>query len=448
MDDQPSQPQGRGRLRMAVRALAHRNFRLFFVGQSVSVLGTWMQQIAMSWLVYQLTNSPLMLGIVAFISTAPLFVLTPFAGVWADRWDRRRTLLVTQGLLTLQALVLGVLTLTGEIAVWQIIVLGAFAGCIEAVASATLTAFVAEMVEAKADLGSAIGLNSMIQTGARMLGPPLAGGLIALLATGDGVARGTGVCFVVNGVSYLAVCAALWAMRVAPAVPRAGHRSMWRQLQEGVAYAFRQPSIRDLLLVQALVGLLGAPYTLMPVVARELLDGGPATLGLLMGFGALGALLGGVFLAVQPGVQGALGRIAVAGLVLGSALIGFSFSRELWLSLGLRIVIGVTMMLATASGFTLVQTVVADDKRGRVMSLCLVAVLGFSALGNLLAGSLADWIGVAATFLASGAGCLIGFLWFAARVPALQPFVEVRSSEMEATAVPPAHGVAEAHQES
>jgi MFS family permease len=354
--------------------------------------------------------------------------------VWADRWDRRRTLIITQALLMLQALLLAALALTGEIEVWQICILGAFAGCVEALDNTTRSAFLAEIVEKKADLGSAISLNSMIQTGARMLGPPLAGILIAWLGKEQEVIQGTGVCFVLNGVSYLGVCAALWAMHLTPAAPVAAHPSVGRELIEGVSYSFREPLIRDLLLLQALVSLLGSPYTLMPVVARDLLHGGPGTLGLLMGFAALGALGGAVFLAVQQGIRGTLRRIAVAGLVLGMALIGFSFSRELWLSLGLRTAIGVTMMLTMTSGYTLVQTMVADDKRGRVMSLCLLAILGFSSLGNLLLGCLADWLGVATALLVSGVCCLIGFVWFAMRVPQLHPLIEARSAAVEAEA--------------
>lgn len=424
MDLNSSERYSRGRLQVMLRALSHRNYRLFFAGQSISLLGTWMQQIAMNWLVYYLTNSTFMLGVVGFMGTLPLFLLAPIGGVWADRWDRRRTLLITQVMLMLQALLLAVLALTEVIAVWQILVLSALDGVVNAVDGAIRSAFLPEIVENKEDLGSAIALSSLVQNGTRMLGPPLAGVLIALMAKQSNVEQGSGICFLLNGLSFLAVCAALAAMHTHAFPTASVPISMLRDLKEGIAYAFREPPIRDLLLIQALVGLVGVPYTLLPVVAREILHGGPDTLGLLMGFTAVGSLSGSIFLASRREQRGSIRRIAASGLVLSVALIGFAFARELWISLGFRIVIGLTMMLIMTGGFTLLQIIVAVDKRGRVISLYLVAALGMNALGNLLLASLAGWLGVPAAFVMSGACCLVGFLWFAARIPVLRPMIE------------------------
>lgn len=400
-------PGPRLRLGGLVRALRHRNYRLFFGGQSISLIGTWMQRLALSWLVYRLTGSALLLGLVSFVSQLPTFVLAPFAGVWSDWGNRQRILIFTQALAMLQAGVLAALVLTSAIAVWQVVLLGIFLGLVNAVDMPVRQAFVVEMIEDREDLGNAIALNSSMVNGARLIGPSIAGVLVGAL--------GEGVCFLLNSLSYLPVIAALAAMRVKPRGPRAGavRLRVWAELREGFDYAFRSPPIRAILLLLAVVSLLGMPYTvLMPVFAREVLHGGPSTLGFLMGAVGFGALLGAIYLASRRGVLG-LGRfIALASTIFGLGLIAFSLSRRLWLSLALLLIAGFGMTAQAAASNTVLQTIVAEDKRGRVMSLYTMAFMGMFPFGGLLAGGLAGLIGPTETVLLGGASSILSALLF------------------------------------
>ncbi|HEY7212984.1 MAG TPA: MFS transporter [Thermoanaerobaculia bacterium] len=407
----PAAPAGAG---FMVRALRHRNYRLFFSGQSVSLVGTWMTRIATSWLVYRLTRSPLLLGLVGFAGQIPSFLLAPLAGVLVDRWNRHRLLVVTQVLAMLQSAALAVLTLTNVITIGHVLLLSLFQGAINAFDMPGRQAFVVEMVDRREDLANAIALNSSMVNAARLLGPSIGGVIIA--------AVGEGWCFGIDAVSYLAVIASLLLMRLAPRQRRtpAGARVL-PQLHEGWAYVAGSAPIRSILLLLALVSLVGMPYTvLMPIFASSVLHGGPHTLGFLMAATGVGALLGAVFLANRRTVLG-LGKIIplTAGL-FGAGLIGFSLSRSLWLSLVLLLVTGLGFMVQMAASNTLIQTLVEDDKRGRVMSFYLMAFMGTAPFGSLLAGTLAHRIGAPRTLLFGGLGCLAGALWFASLLPKLR----------------------------
>jgi MFS family permease len=398
-----------------VRALRHRNYRLFFSGQSISLIGTWMTRIATSWLVYRLTRSALLLGLVGFAGQIPSFLLAPFAGVLVDRWNRHRLLVVTQILAMLQSAALAWLTLAGVITIWQVLLLSLFQGAINAFDMPGRQAFVVEMVERREDLANAIALNSSMVNAARLLGPSIGGVVIA--------AVGEGWCFFIDAVSYLAVIASLLLMRLAAGArrPATTEKKVLHELREGWRYVAGSAPIRSILLLLAVVSLVGMPYTvLMPVFASTILHGGPHTLGFLMAATGVGALLGALFLANRRTVLG-LGKVipAMAG-VFGAGLIGFSLSRSLWLSLILLLVTGLGFMVQMAASNTLIQTLVDDDKRGRVMSFYLMAFMGTAPFGSLLAGGLAHRIGAPRTLLLGGCGCIAGAIWFASLLPKLR----------------------------
>jgi MFS family permease len=395
------------------RALKHRNYRLFFAGQSISLIGTWLTRVATAWLVYRLTHSALALGVVGFAGQLPTFLLAPFAGVWVDRWNRHRVLVVTQALAAVQSALLAGLSLAGVITVRDVILLSVFQGAINAVDMPARQSFVVEMVEDRADLPNAIALNSSMFNGARLIGPSIAGVLIAWV--------GEGWCFLLDAVSYLAVIASLLAMHVAlrPRASTPGH--VLHELREGVRYVAGFVPIRSVLLLLALVGLFGMPYTvLMPIVAAQVLHGGPHTLGFLMAAAGLGALCGALYLASRRTILG-LGRVVAwtAGF-FGIGLIAFSRSHVLWLSLPLMAAVGMAMMVQMASSNTILQTLVDEDKRGRVMSFYAMAFFGTAPLGSLFAGSLASRIGAPDTILAGGVACLVGAAVFHRHLPALR----------------------------
>jgi MFS family permease len=395
------------------RALRHRNYRLYFGGQSISLIGAWMQRVALAWLVYRLTGSTLMLGLVGFAGRIPLFILSPIAGVLADRWSRRRILLFTQALAMTQAFVYSFLVLSHWIRIWEVIVLAVLFGIISAFDVPTRQSFVIEMLEDKKDLGNAIALNSSVFNLARLLGPSIAGLLIAAL--------GEGICFLINGVSYLAVIGSLLMMRLATKRAAPNRTKARQALMEGFRYAAGFAPIRSILLMLALVSLMGMPYlVLMPVFARDILHGGPGTLGFLMGCAGMGALAGALFLAARKSVVGLGKMIPISAGLLGGSLIAFSFSRSLYVSLPLMVVTGFGQMVHMATGNTLLQTLVDDDKRGRIMSLYAMAFGGVMPLGSLLAGTVAGWIGAPWTVFSGGVACLVGATVFAAKLPKLR----------------------------
>ncbi len=384
------------------RALRHRNYRLFFTGQSISLTGTWMQQMAIGWLIYRLTNSPFMLGFVGFISQIPTFILTPFAGVLADRMSRHRMLVVTQVLAMLQALTLAILILMGKVAVWQILFLSVFLGVVTAFDAPARHAFVAEMVGGREDLSNAIALNSLIFNAARLIGPSIAGILVALF--------GEGPCFLINGLSYIAVIFALLNMNIIhKEIQGQRHKDIMHGLKEGVSYAFNHPSIRSILLLTGLVSLMGMSYVvLMPIFARHILHGGARTLGFLMASTGFGALIGAVYLASRKNIKGFNKVIFLTTNIFGMGLIAFSFSRTLWLSMAILVFTGFGMMVQMASNNTVLQTIVQDDKRGRVMSFFMFAFMGMVPFGCLIAGGLASKFGAPNALIISGLSCIGG----------------------------------------
>ena len=398
------------------RALQHRNYRLFFAGQTVSLVGTWLTRVATAWLVYRLTGSELLLGVTGFAGQIPLLVLAPFAGVLVDRWNRHRILVITQILSALQSLALAVLALANIITVTEVILLQVTQGIINAFDTPARQAFVVEMVDDRADLPNAIALNSSMFNASRIIGPSVAGIIIA--------AVGEGWCFAIDAVSYVAVILSLLAMNVpARAIVRTGSR-MIEELNSGFRYAYRFAPVRELLLNVALIGTMGMPYAvLMPVFASKILHGGAHTLGILMASAGAGALLGTVYLASRHTVVG-LGKVIVAAtMILSAGLIAFSLSHSLWLSLAVLPFVGAGMMLQAASANTILQTIVDEDLRGRVMALYTVAVLGTQPIGSLVAGILADRIGAPHTILIGAIVCVMGGIWFAYRRPLLAKYV-------------------------
>ena len=400
----------------ALRALKHRNFRLFFCGQSVSLVGTWMTRLATSWLVYRLTGSTFLLGVIGFAGQIPTFLMAPVAGVWVDRWDRRRVLLVTQALAALQSLLLAGLTLSGHINIWEIACLSMFQGLINAFDMPARQSYLVQMVNGREDLGNAIALNSTMVNGARLLGPALAGITIA--------AVGEGWCFLIDGLSYFAVIASLLAMKVTALPPGKSTASMLAQLKEGWTYISTFPPIRTVLLMFAIVSFMGIPYTvLMPVFASTILHGGPHTLGFLMGAAGVGAFISALTLAARKSVRGLYRVIPAMSALFGAGLMAFSFSHNFWLSVVLMTVTGFGMMQLFAASNTVIQTIVEDDKRGRVMSYWTMAYMGASPFGSLLAGSLAPVIGAPGTVLICGLGCVLGAIWFWLQIPKLRPII-------------------------
>ncbi|NLC59187.1 MAG: MFS transporter [Armatimonadetes bacterium] len=403
-------------IRLVTRALRHRNYRLFFAGQSVSVIGTWVQQVALGWLVYRVTGSALSLGVVGFASQIPALVMSPFAGVLVDRWNRHRILIGTQSLAMLQAFCLAALTLSGTVVFWHIIVLAVLIGLVNAVDMPARQSFVVEMVTDREDLPNAIALHSSLFNSARLIGPSLAGVVIARM--------GEGLCFLVNGASYLAVIAALLAMRVAPRVTAARDGHVLAGLKEGFHYAFGSPAIRAVIALLALISFVGMPYsTLMPVFAREVLHGDARTFGLLVSASGVGALAGAIRLASRRSVLGLGRNIAVGACIFGGGLMLLALAPSLWVALPLLVISGYGMMTQMASSNTVIQTIVDEDKRGRVMSFYMLAFVGTAPFGSLLAGSAAEALGVPATFLAGGFCCILGGILFARRLPALQAMV-------------------------
>jgi len=402
-------------LRVVLPALRYRNYRLFFGGQGISLIGTWMQRIAMWWLVYRLSNSPLLLGVVGFTGQLPIFLLTPFAGVFADRMNRRRVLVVTQTLAMIQAFILALLVLTGAIAVWHILSLSIFLGVIDAFDMPMRQSFMVEIVETK-DLGNAIALNSSIVNSAQLLGPSIAGLLIASM--------GEGMCFLLNGISYLFVIVSLLAMKITSRKMETPDTHVLQGIRDGLSYTFGFAPIRSVLLLLALVSLIGMPYrVLMPIFARDVLHGGPHTFGFLMGSSGLGALGGSIYLASRKSVLGLEKWIALAASVFGIGLIAFSLSHVFWFSLFLILLTSFGMMVQFASTNTVLQTIVDEDKRGRVMSFYAMALRGMAPFGSLLAGGLAGKIGAPNTLMIGGVSCFLGALLFARKLPSMRKMV-------------------------
>ncbi len=372
-----------------------------------------MTTTATAWLVYRLTGSAMMLGIVGFASQAPAFLLSPLAGLLVDRWNRRRILIVTQTLAMVQSLALAALTLSGRITIPSLLGLSIFQGMISAFDLPARQSLVIELIENKEDLGNAIALNSSMFNAARLLGPSLGGMVIA--------AFGEGWCFLIDGASYLAVIAALLAMNIQPRAEISEKTDIIKELREGWAYAYHSKPIRSIILLLSLASLVGTPYAvLMPIIAGKVLQGGAHTLGFLMTSAGAGALLGALWLASRKSVVGLATIISKATVVFGLGLIAFAFSRALWISIAFLAVTGWGYMVLVASSNTILQTIVDDDKRGRVMSLFIMTFLGASPLGSLLAGILSEKIGVSNTIFICGLFCLGGAVWFYRELPEIR----------------------------
>jgi MFS family permease len=398
------------------RALKHRNYRLFFAGQGISLIGTWVTRVAASWLVYRLTDSALLLGLVGFFGQIPTLVLAPFAGVFIDRWNRHRVLIVTQGLSMAQSLTLAILTLTDAITVGQVLALQGFQGIINAFDTPARQSFVVEMVADRADLPNAIALNSSLVNGSRIIGPALGGVMIA--------AVGEGYCFLVDGLSYLAVIGSLLAMTVTRAAHSADRAPMFAALGAGFHYISRFPPVRSGLLLVALVSTLGMPYqVLMPVMAREVYGGDANTLGVLMMATGVGALGGTLYLASRHTVVGLGSRIAQATIAFGFALIVFAMTNRMSIALVVLPIAGAGFIIALAATNTVVQTLVPEHLRGRVMAFYTMAFLGTAPVGSLIAGLVAERIGAPATILAGGSACVLSGVWFRSSLPRLRQIV-------------------------
>ena len=388
------------------RALRGRNYRLFFIGQGISLIGTWMQQVAMSWLVYSLTNSAFLLGVVAFSSTIFSFILAPFTGVLVDRLNRHRIVVITQTLSMVQALVLTAVVMTGNAAVWNLVLLSAVLGIINAVDMPTRQSFVVEMVDNKEDLSNAIALNSSLFNSARLIGPSVAGILVATI--------GEGLCFLLNGLSFIAVIACLLAMRIAPKPAGIEHPDFFKGMKEGLNYAFGFAPIRYIILLLSFASLVIMPYTvLLPVFARQILNGGANILGFLTTAAGVGALIGAIYMATRKSVVGLVKILLIASLTFGIGLIMLSFTSVLWLSLIAMALAGFGMVVTMASCNTFLQSIADDDKRGRVMGFYVMAFMGLAPFGSLLYGGMASAIGTPATLMAGGGLYIAGTLIFA-----------------------------------
>ena len=409
----PSSSAAENQPRAITRALRHRNFRLFFSGQSVSLIGTWITRIATSWLVYRLTDSALLLGLVGFCGQIPTLLLAPFAGVLVDRWDRHKILVWTQALSALQSFALAGLALSGTITVHWVLWLQVAQGLINAFDTPARQAFVVHMVEDRADLPNAIALNSTMVNGSRIIGPSIGGLIIA--------AVGEGWCFAIDGISYIAVIASLLAMRLPARIARPRGGAILDELRTGFEYVTRFAPVRTALILLALVSLMGMPYTvLMPVIATQTLHGGAHTLGFLMTASGIGAVGGALYLASRRSVLG-LGRVMVlATIAFGAGLIAFSQARALWSALLVLPVVGAGMMIEMAATNTILQTMVTEELRGRVMAFYTMAFLGTAPIGSLLAGIIADRVGASPTILLGGVACIAGGVWLALRLRGLR----------------------------
>jgi MFS family permease len=375
-----------------------------------------MQRIAVAWLVYSLSNSAFLLGVIGFLGQFPTFLMAPFSGVFADRWNRYQVLFITQSLAMLQAFALTALVLTNTVTIWHIIVLTVFLAVVNAFEMPTRQAFVVEMVDKKEDLVNAIAMNSAMFNAARLIGPSVAGIVIA--------AAGIGICFLLNAISFLSVIIALIFMRITARKLKRESKNVMQGLVEGFKYVVGNISIRSVLMLVALGSLLGMPYAILaPVFARDILHGGAHALGFLMAASGVGALTGAVMLAARKSPQGLEKVIPMAIFVLGLGLVGFGLSRMLWLSLITMVFTGFGMMVEMASGNTILQTVVDDDKRGRVMSFYAMAFMGTAPLGSLMAGALAGKIGAPYTMVIFGLGCILGSVVLGRKLFALKELI-------------------------
>jgi MFS family permease len=400
----------------AWRALRHRNFQLFFFGQGISVIGTWMTRLATTWLVYHLTHSALLLGVVSFAGQIVSFALGPFAGVWVERLNRRQLLVWTQGAAALQSLALAALTLAHVITLGEIIALTALQGLINAFDMPARQSFLVQMVDDRNDLSNAIAINSSIANGGRLIGPAIAGLVIG--------AFGEGWCFLIDGVSYFAVIVSLLLMHIQCVDVRGSAGGMLKQIREGWDYVRTFRPIRTVLLLMALISLMGYPFAvLLPIFAAQVLHGGATTLGWLTGASGIGALVSALSLAFRKSVDGLPRMVQIASATLGGGLVLFGLSHTLWWSLALMVLVGFGLMQCASASNTIIQSLVAEDKRARAMSYYTMAFFGAAPFGSLLAGALAHQIGAPYTAVVTGAFCIAGSLWFTFELPKIRAII-------------------------
>ena len=423
-----TQPSLRPSVAHSWRALRHRNFKLFFFGQSISVIGTWMTRLATAWLVYRLTHSALLLGVVSFSGQIVSFLVGPLAGVWVERMERRRLLVITQAAGAVQSLALAALTLAHVITLGEIIGLMALQGLINAFDMPGRQSFLIQMVEDRGDLANAIAINSSMANGARLIGPAIGGLIIA--------GFGEGWCFLLDGVSYFAVIASLLLMQV-PALDGRGESesSLLEELREGWDYVRGFRPIRTILLLFALTCLMGWPYSvLLPVFAGKVLHGGAHTLGWLTAASGVGAFSSALALAMRRSIVGLTRTLQTAAVLLGAGLILFGLSHVLWLSLALMVMVGFGLIQAAAVSNTIIQSLVPDDKRARVMGYYTMAFFGAAPFGSLMAGALAQHIGAPHTVMLTGAFCIVGAGWFTMELPKIRPAMRAAYQEKELSA--------------
>jgi MFS family permease len=397
---------------LLLRALRHRNYRLFASGQLISLIGTWMQSVAESWLVYRLTGSPLLLGVVGFANRIPVFLFSTVGGAVADRYNRHRVVLATQIASMCLASLLAFLTLTHLVQVWHLMAIAALLGIVNAIDIPTRQSFVVELV-AREDLQNAIALNSSMFNGARVVGPAVAGVLVAVV--------GEGWCFFANAVSYIAVIVSLLLMRVPSAAPTARPASIWAHVAEGFRFVLRSRPIVVILLLLGFVSLMGTPYSvLMPIIADQTFHAGSRGLGLLMGASGVGAFIGALTLARRVGLHGYGRTIGLAAMGLGLSLIAFSSVRYFWLGVALLLPAGFAMMTQMAASNTLIQSMIPNSLRGRVMAVYSMMFMGMAPIGALLAGALAGWLGATTTVAIGGGFCFLAGALFLNRLPHLR----------------------------
>ena len=400
----------------SLRAFRHRNYRLMFCGQSFAVLGNWIQYLAMTWLVYRLSGSAWLLGVTGFASMVGILVLAPFAGLWADRVDRKKLLLATQLAAMVPGFALAALAWTGTVEIWHVVVLSALFGVVMAIEVPVRQTFTPTLVPAREDLASAIAFNALMQNGGRMLGPTIAGVLIA--------ASGEAICFFLNGASKIAAVATLMMIAVAPSERAGGESSAWRSLKDGLAYTWNSVPLRGLLPVVALVTFMASPYqTLMPIFAAEVFSGGADTLGVLIGAAGLGGIAGMLVLASRKDVRGLMSWIAASAAIAGATLIVFSYSKSFVLSLAMIGVVGLAALTVAMGVSTIIQTIVEDHMRGRVMGLFTVSFMGMFPLGSLAAGALADRVGPQHTLAVGGVACVLTGWWLWRKLPLLRAHI-------------------------
>lgn len=407
----------------AWRALRHRNFQLFFVGQGVSQIGNWMTRLATTWLVYRLTHSALMLGVVGFSGQIATFILAPFAGVWIERMDRRKLLILTQAAAAAQSLTLAALTLTNTVTLWEIIVLSTLQGVINAFDMPGRQTFMNQMIDDRKDLGNAIAINASMANGARLIGPAIAGLVI--------IAVGEGGCFLLDGLSYFAVIASLYMMRIKPVEIQSQTAGMIDQIREGWQYVSTFRPVRTILLLSGILCLMGYPYAvLLPIFAAQILHGGADTLGWLTAASGIGALVSGISLVLRKSVIGLTRMLQIAAVVLGGGLFLFGLSTNFWFSIAMMFFVGFGLMQTLAVSNTIIQTLVPDNKRARVMSYVVMSVFGTAPFGALLSGTMAHHIGAPGTVMITGAVCIVGALWFTSELPKIRAVMKPIYQEM------------------